>query len=201
MFDTETNSYSMGDVPAMFGAIWLADYIGSFFAAGGKATYYFDYFGDLFSLDQKYQPKQPTAQFVAAQLITQGWAQTVDAEHRVFRATSDVTDSEGHVVVTAYALLRPDGQWSIMLVNKDYDNRREVHLSFVDSDTGDERFLGDNVAMVTFGKDQYPEHSDSAKKADRDIAALESVATGGAGASYILPPASITVLRGHLQDK
>ena len=201
MFDTETNSYSMGDAPAMFGAIWLADYIGSFFAAGGKATYYFDYFGDLFSLDQKYQPKQPTAQFVAAQLITQGWAQTVDAEHRVFRATSDVTDSEGHVVVTAYALLGPDGQWSIMLVNKDYDNRREVHLSFVDSDTGDERFLGDNVAMVTFGKDQYPEHSDSAKKADRDIAALESVATGGAGASYILPPASITVLRGHLQDK
>jgi len=61
MFDTETNSYSMGDAPAMFGAIWLADYIGSFFAAGGKATYYFDYFGDLFSLDQKYQPKQPTA--------------------------------------------------------------------------------------------------------------------------------------------
>jgi hypothetical protein len=71
MLDTETNSYSRNDPPdPIFTGLWLADYIGSFFTAGGKASFYFDYFGDLFTLDQEYQVKQPTAQFRAAQVIT-----------------------------------------------------------------------------------------------------------------------------------
>jgi len=45
------------------------------------------------------------------------WAQPIDAEHRIFNASSDVKDAEGHVLVTAYAVLRPDGQWSLMLIN------------------------------------------------------------------------------------
>jgi hypothetical protein len=199
MFDTETNAYGMGDtLDPLFGGLWLADYIGAFFAAGGKATYYFDYFGDLFALDQKYQIKQPMAQFMAAQVITQEWAQPVDAEHRVFRATSDIKDSEGHVVVTAYALLRPDGQWSIMLINKDYDNSRQVRLVFRDGDVGKESFLDEHVAMATFGKNQYRWQAEKDGNADPDNPALKLMVSGGGEARYQLPPASITVLRAHL---
>jgi hypothetical protein len=198
ILDTETNSYSQGDADAMFGGLWLADYVGSFFAAGGKATYYFDYFGDLFTLDQKYQIKQPMVQFRAAQVITQEWAQPVDSEHHVFRATSDVKDSEGHVVVTAYALLRPDGQWSVLLVNKDHDKSCQVRLGFRAGDAGQERYLDGSVTMVTFGKNQYQWHPEQDGYADPDTPALKSVLTGGAEARYTLPPASITVVRGHL---
>lgn len=199
MFDTENNAYTVGDtLDPMFGGIWLADYIGSFFAAGGRATYYFDYFGDLFTLDQKYQVKQPNAQFMAAQVITKEWVQPVGAEHRVFRATSDIKDSEGHVIVTAYALLRPDGQWAVMLVNKDYDNPRQIRLVFHDNAAGQERFLDKTVAMVTFGKNQYQWHPEKDGYAAPDNPAFKSVVPGGAEARYALPPASITVLREHL---
>jgi F5/8 type C domain len=133
IFDTETNVTGIDDTSAtLFGAVWLADYIGSFFAAGGKATYFFHYFDDLFTFDKNYQIRQPIAQFMAAQVITQEWVQPIDAEHRVFRATSDVKDSEGNVIVTAYAVLRPDGQWSTMLINKDFDQPRRVRLVFLD---------------------------------------------------------------------
>ena len=199
MFDTETNSYSMGDPSdPIFGGLWLADYIGSFFTAGGKATYYFDYLGDLFTFDAKYQVRQPTAQFMAAQVITQEWAQPVDAEHLVFRATSDVKDSESHLIVTAYALLRPDGQWSILLVNKDYDNPRKVRLVFHDSDAGRELFMDGSVKMATFGKNQYRWHPEDDGYADPDDLPSKSLVTGGTAVRYALPPASITVLRGEL---
>jgi hypothetical protein len=202
MFDTETNATGEGDTSAtIFSAVWLADYIGSFFAAGGKATYFFHYFDDLFTLDKQYQIKQPTAQLMAAQVITQEWVQPVDAEHRVFRAASDIKDSDGHVVVTAYALLRPDGQWSIMLVNKDYDNSRKVRLVFRDGDAGGDRFLEGNVAMTTFGKSQYEWHSEKDGYADPDGPALKLMVRGGSGVLYTLPPASITVLRGSLPRK
>ena len=202
MFDTETNAWGEGETSAtVFSAVWLSDYIGSFFAAGGKATYFFHYFDDLFTLDKQYQVKQPTAQLMAAQVITQEWVQPVDAEHRVFRATSDVKDSEGHVVVTAYALLRPDGQWSIMFVNKDYDNSRQVRLVFHDVNTRQDRFLQGKVAMITFGKNQYEWHTEKDGYADPDRTALKSVVSGGHGVPYTLPPASVTVLRGHLQSE
>lgn len=202
MFVTETNATGIDDTSAtIFGGLWLADYIGSLFAAGGKATYFFHYFDDLFTLDKQYQIKQPTAQLMAAQVITQEWVQPVNAEHRVFRATSDVKDSAGNVVVTAYALLRPDGQWSIMLVNKDYDNSRRVSLVFHDADAHQDRFLHGTAAMITFGRNQYEWHSEKDGYADPDRPPLKGVVSGGNGVPYTLPPASVTVLRGRLQTR
>src|SRR5262249_21190503 len=154
-----TNVTGIDDTSAtLFGAVWLADYIGSFFAAGGKATYFFHYFDDLFTLDKNYQIRQPTAQWMAAQVITQEWVQPLDAEHRVLRATSDLKDSEGNVIVTAYAVLRPDEQWSVMLINKDFDNERQVRLVFHDRVAGRDLSLEGKVTMVTFGRNQYEWH-------------------------------------------
>ena len=62
------------------------------------------------------------------------WSQPKDAEHQLYRAVSDVRDAEGTVLVTAYALYRPDGQWALMLVNKDHDHSRPVRVVFHDSE-------------------------------------------------------------------
>ena len=74
-------------------------------------------------------------------MLTQEWAEPKDAEHRLFKAASDIKDAEGHVLVTVYAVLRPDGQWSLMLINKDYDNSHTVNITFHNEDANDDTFF------------------------------------------------------------
>ena len=151
----------------------------------------------MFMVDKNYQILQRTSQFFAAQLITQEWAQPVDAEHRLFRATSDIKDADGHTLVTAYALQRPDGQWSLMLINKDYDHEHQVRLNFHDETSGVDWFLVGPVSAVTFGKAQYRWHPDRKNGyADPDGPPVRSTVSGNASTLYTLPAASLTVLRG-----
>src|SRR5256886_5849968 len=49
-------------------------------------------------------------------------------EHHIFPSASDIRDAAGHVLVTSYAVLRPDGQWSLMLVNKDQESPHPVRI-------------------------------------------------------------------------
>jgi hypothetical protein len=198
----------------MFGALWLADYLGAFLTAGGSASYYFQYlplplykgchdswgtFG-MFTVDADYHVKKHTSQFFASQLITQEWVQPADALHRVYPATSDVRDAKGNTLVTAYALLRPDGQWALLLVNKDQTSAQQVRVIFHDADTGRERFLSRSVTQVTFGAAQYQWHPNG-KDGYPDPAGptLTSTVQGSQGALYTLPKASITVLRGRVR--
>jgi hypothetical protein len=60
---------------------------------------------------------------------------------RLFRASADIKDAEGHMLITAYPLERPDGQWAIMLINKDYNNAHPVSILFRDINT-DRSFVG-----------------------------------------------------------
>ena len=212
LLDTETNAHGGEASVDVFGALWLADTFAGFLTAGGQSTHYYHALSyspphpacpnswgtyHMFMVDEKYEIKQRISQYFAAQLITQEWVQPQDAEHLLFSASSDIKDAEGNVLVTAYPVLRPDGQWSVMLVNKDYDNLHAVHLVFHDSEgNSDDAFQGP-VTMITFGKNQYQWHS--ARKqgyADPDGPAAKSTVSGGAGAVYTLPPASVTVLRG-----
>ena len=153
----------------------------------------------MFMVDDHYQIQQRTSQFFAAQLITQEWAEPKDAEHRLFTASSDVKDSQGHVLVTAYALQRPDGQWSLMLINKDHDHPHLVRIVFQDAEQ-QHSFLGP-VTMITFGKAQYEWHPDRRNGyADPDGPPVTSRIVGGENTTYTLPSASLTILRGRLGD-
>ncbi len=215
LLDTETNDHGGEAAVDIFGALWLADSFGGFLTAGGTSTHYYhdlpyspphpacpNSWGTyhMFMVDQHYQIKQPTSQFFAAQLITQEWAEPKDAEHRLYLASSDVRDAAGHVLVTVYALQRPDGQWSLMLVNKDHDHAHEVKVVFHDAEAnGDAFFLG-KVTMITFGKAQYQWHPNRKKGyAEPDGPAVTSELVGGENTKYNLPAASLTVLRGSVQ--
>jgi hypothetical protein len=214
LLDTETNDHGGEAAVDIFGALWLADSFGGFLTAGGKSTHYYHALSyspphpacanswgtyHMFMVDEHYQIQQPTAQFFAAQLMTQEWAQPTDAEHRLYTAASDVKDSEGHVLVTAYALQRPDGQWSLMLINKDHDNLHQIHIVFHNADGNQVQSLVGPVTMITFGKAQYQWHPDRKKgHADPDGPPATSTLVGDESTQYTLPAASVTVVRGKL---
>lgn len=214
LLDTETNDHGGEAAVDIFGALWLADSFGGFLSAGGKSTHYYhdlpyspphpacaNSWGTyhMFMVDDHYQIRQKTSQYYAAQMITQEWAQPTNAEHSQFLATSDVNDAEGHKLVTAYALHRPDGQWSLMLINKDYDNPHAVRISFRDEDTGRVMVFSGPVTALRFGKAQYQWHPDRKQGyADPDQPPVKSTDNLDGHTLYNLPAASLTVLRGRI---
>ena len=214
LLDTETNAHGGEASVDIFGALWLADSFAGFLAAGGQSTHYYHALSyspphpicrnswgtyHLFMVDDHYQIVQPTSQFFAAQLLTQEWSQPKDAEHQLYRAASDVGDAEGNVLVTAYALHRPDGQWALMLINKDHDHPHPVRVVFHDSEANRDVSFSGQVTMITFGKEQYQWHPDRRKgHADPDGPPRTSTLQAGQDTNYDLPAASVTVLRGNL---
>jgi F5/8 type C domain len=196
-----------------FGALWLADYAGSFLTAGGKALFYYQWeplpmyqgcggwgtFG-MFNADANYDVMQDTAQFFSAQILNQEWVDPVDQSHFVYPASTDILDSHGHVLVTAYSLRRPDKQWSLLLVNKDQSSPHSVVVEFHDSSRPSNRYFQGSVKQVSFGADNYVWHAKGQNGyANPDGPAVTSEETGGKGVEYTLPKASVTVLRGTVQ--
>ncbi len=218
MLITEVNiSWNTGEsFVDTFAALWLADFVGAFLEAGGSGLYYFHYLPTglhpgchgsmgtfaLFTVDSDYRIQQPTSQLFASQLINQEWVEPGDGRHEVYRARGDVVDPAGHALVTAYALRRPDGQWAVMLVNKDQENPHAVRIVFDDGGTGGERTLAGPVAFVSFGSEQYRWHPEpKGGRADPDGPAVRSTLTADAQTTYTLPRASVTVVRGRLAGR
>ena len=231
MFITEGNlsSGASETYQDIFAGVWLADYIGSFLNAGGKGVYFFHYlplqmepgcnsspgtFG-MFTVDANYQVQQPVAQFFVAQLINLEWAQPDGGEHQVFAARSDVQDGAGHDLVTAYAVKRPDGKWSVMAVNRDQQNAHKIRIAF--DRAGDKNAFAGPVEISIFGSAQYQWHpaqtrfmahaENSGERtivptskgwADPDGPIAHSKITAEKGTLYDLPAASVVVLRGNI---
>src|SRR5215469_10532895 len=214
MLDTETNAHGGEAAVDVFGALWLADSFAGFLTAGGKGVFYYhdlpyspahsncsNSWGTyhMFMVDKDYQIRSKTSQYFGAQLITQEWVEPNDAEHRLFRAASDVKDAAGHVLVTAYAVLRPDGQWALLAINKDHENAHPVRIQFDDLDTKPPSAFAGQVTMVTFGKNQYRWHPNRKQGyADPAGPAARSTIAAAADTIFTLPPASVTVLRGKV---
>jgi hypothetical protein len=207
-FMTEGNIGGGAPPSTVKSGLWLADYVGSMMAAGAGATYYFHYmpypremggFGNFLWIDQDYKVLGYPPQYIAAQVITKEWVQPVDAPHKQFKATSDVTDAAGNLLVTAYALLRPDGQWSLMLVNRDQYNDHGVQIAF--NLYGKDSHFSGAVDRITFGSNEYQWHQEgTGGHADPDGPPSRSAIGGSTGTVYQLPKASITVLRGRIGD-
>jgi len=151
-------------------------------------------------VDKDYQIKQPTSQYFASQLINLEWVQPGNAKHQLFPAVSDVADPVGHVLVTAYALERPDGQWALMIVNKDQGNPHEIKLIFQDTTNGVESFFSGPVDIITFGAEQYRWNpAPDGGSANPDGPAVKSQVAATETTAYMLPKASVSVLRGRLK--
>jgi hypothetical protein len=198
--------------PDIFGGLWLADYICSFLNGGGAAVYYFHYMPSpighgingsrgtfaMFSTDKDLKIQQPLSQFFASQLINIEWVQSGGGEHHLFNATSDIFDGAGNVLVTAYAVHRPDGEWSLLIINKDQENSHAVKISFDDASQSAAGSFSGPIAAKTFGKAQYQWHP-ATLSADPDGPIASSTLNADANTTVELPASSITVLRGNIK--
>ena len=159
MFITELNiSWNSGESFAdNFGSLWLADFVGSFLTAGGNALYYFHYIPETLShgcgssmgtfsmltVDKNYQITAADIAVLRQPVDQSGVGATGKWQTPgVSRRARISIDPAGHKLVTAYAVQRPDGQWALMIINKDQENPIiPVRLAFHDAGTNTDKRL------------------------------------------------------------
>ena len=201
-----------GPMTTIFAALWLADNVGSFFEGGGAAFYHSPIqpqgiqnsclgwaSWSNFVSDEHYDIKGYTSPYFAAHMINLEWVQHRSGVHHMFPSSTDVKDAEGNVLVTSYALHRPDGNWSLMLVNRDETNSHTVRVQFEDSRKKQSASFSGPVTLVTFGSEQYVWINDGPNShADPDNPPIATTLDAGPQTAFTLPKASITVLRGKV---
>jgi hypothetical protein len=201
-----------GPMSTIFSALWLADSVGSFFEGGGalythspiqpepvresclgSATW------GSFKSDKDYNITGYTAFQFAAQMLNREWVQHRSGIHQLFPSSSDIKDSEGNKLVTSYAVKRPDGNWSVMLVNRDEMNSHQVRVVFGNGEGKGNSFSG-TVSLATFGSEQYAwKEAGENSHADPDHPPVAATLAAGPNTVFNLPKASIAVLRGKVE--
>ena len=174
-------------------AIWECDAFGTFFAEGGKAFYrpaINDGAGDRVELMAAGRmaagpmARRNTLPLLPAHMINFEWLEHGAGANRIFPASADLLDAAGRTVITSYAVHRPDGNWSLMLINHDLNAGHTIHIVMDDARRVSHPFAG-SVALV-----QYC--NTPAEDKNITIAATRD-------GMYTLPSGSITVIRGKLQ--
>ena len=114
-------------------------------------------------------------------------------------ASGDLTDGAGHVLITAYPVLRPDGDWALLLVNKDQENAQRVAIRFDDTVHHRSGAFAGSVAAIVFGRAEYQWHPDvDGGMADPDGPPASTTVEARPDTIFTLPAASIAVLRGKV---
>lgn len=202
-----------GPMTTIFAALWLADNVGSFLEGGGAAFYHSPIqpqgvhntclgwaSWSNFVSDENYTIKGYTSPYFAARMINLEWMQHRAGVHQMFPSYSDVKDEQENVLVTSYAVRRPDGNWSLMLVNRDEAHPHDVRVLF-DGHRGHPASFAGPVTFVTFGSEQYVWINDGANShADPDGPPVGNTIMAGLETIFTLPKASITVLRGTIEE-
>jgi hypothetical protein len=200
MFMTEDNfANNGGPVPKQLaGGLWMADWIASSLTDGVKGVNYYQIEAEptghedrcacyggygVFLVDNKWRIIARTSQFWTARMLTSEWFAAGDTPQGVYAATTDLGSND----VTAYSVKRPDGSWSVMLVNKE-SVARQVRVEF----SGAGRFSGP-VVESTFGSAQYFWSGEKLEPPDPDTGIVTSTQPGPV---YTIPAESVTVLRG-----
>jgi hypothetical protein len=214
LMNTESN-LSWGLTEPMtenFAALWLADSVGAFLANGGAVYYHspiqpeplrsgcrgFSTFGN-FVANEKLEIQQHASQYFASQMINLEWVKHGAGTHQLFPVETGVKDDAGHDLVTVYAVKRPDGEWSLMIVNKDPVNAHSLNIEFAGANAKQPSHFSGSVSVVTFGADQYFWHPEGSKShADPDGPPLTKSLSIKSGQPFELPKASITVVRGKI---
>jgi hypothetical protein len=174
-------------------AIWECDAFGTFFEQGGTA-FYRPAINDGASgggfLGAGRDPNGGGAYgtpeytpFTSAHMINFEWLEHGGGANQIFPASTDLFDAAGRTVITSYAVHRPDGTWSLMLINHDLNAAHEIHLVIDDAKHEHHSFAGP-VALVRYC------NTPSENK--------NTTMTPSPDGMYTLPIGSITVIRGKL---
>ena len=212
--------YSAFATPAevdLAGALFNADAVGTFLTEGGSTAYLYGYepspldheperkcdtWGNnaLFVSDHRRRILARTASYHGARLLAREWAGQPNARHRVYRARvdADFADEQAGaseaLPLSAYALLRPDGRWAVLLVNKDEQRAWKVSFRFARGEPDAPEGLHGPADVYQFSAAQYVwrangEHGRPRRsRSPRHLVLAERVPVS-------VPPWSLTVVR------
>jgi len=216
LFNTESNvSWSLTDpMQDVFAGLWLADSVGAFLTNAGPGAQYYQFFVQpdplqsgcqswgtfgSFVADEKLRLSGYTAEYFAGQLLNLDWVQHGTGMHELYPAAADLEDEAHHILITAYAVKRPDGRWSLLIINKDPSNAHQAFISFEEGGQPSLRHFTGAVKTVTFGAAEYVWHNSGATShADPDGPPKRTESEWTPGQRVLLPKASITVLTGKV---
>ena len=202
-----------GPMTTIFAALWLADNVGAFFEGGGalfthspiqpqgiqKTCLGWSSWSNFVSDEETLEIKGYTSPYFAAHMINLEWVQHRSGVHSMFPSSVNIKDADGNLLVTSYAVHRPDGNWSLMLVNRDEANSHAVQVAFDDASSKRQAAFTGPVTFVTFGTDQYVWINDGPNShADPDNPPVATIMKGDSSTVFTLPKASVTVLRGKI---
>ena len=89
------------------------------------------------------------------------WLEPGHGQHAIQPATGTLDDGAGHTLITAYAAHRPDGKWSVLLVNRDQENSHKVSVEFRKATEDRPLHFKGAVESAVFGSGQYRWHASS----------------------------------------
>ena len=188
------------------GALVNADIVGEFLALGGEQAYLYGYepnyvireadctAGNNMLFVMGDNGIKRTATYWGARLLTESWAQPADAKLEIYPASANVVTRRGRPLVTAYALRRPEGSWSVLLINKDPQHDWPVRVQIRDTVSGSIASMRGPVDLVQFSPAEY-EWSAKAGMPIKSEPPARSV-VDDAIKEIVLPAYSLTVVRG-----
>jgi hypothetical protein len=189
-------------------ALLHADMLGAFLTEGGSGAFLFGYGPNdvlnqhracagegnlmLYEEDASGAVRWPMPAYWGARLEVGPWAQPGHGLNSLYRAawTPDVKDAGAAVAVTAYALKRPDGRWSVMLLNRDAHRSVSLRLALASGHPLKGPLEGWRYSPADYAWDEAKARPSRDKPPESFRAA--------AGEPLILPPLSLTVVRAGL---
>ena len=153
-----------------------------------------DTWGNLMALqtgaDGKIKWRLPT--YHGARLVGQEWLGAPDGVHSLYRARIAGSGADGSLA--AYAVHRPDGQWALLVLNKDPVRERLAGIRF--EGAGAASWRGPHE-VFQYSRRQYAWQADGANGHPKFSEPPEQYRTeAGKPLSLSLPPMSLTVVRG-----
>ena len=193
------------------GAILNAEIATEFLTQGGDAAYLYGYepneviqekeicdaWGNLMMLqqDENGGPPTPLPCYYGAKLLTREWAMPGNGRHEIFPVTI-----QKNPLVAACAVKRPDGQWAILLLNKDPKRPCKIRMNFRNASIGKTGTWRGARRVTQYSPKQYQwkANGDSGRPL-RNLPPKTRTVSGSPNAPIILPAYSITVIRGRLR--
>jgi hypothetical protein len=155
-------------------------------------------FGNLefFGLNDSGNIKFSTGLYLSTRLLKQIWAGEDDKPVKIFTAESNIKDTDGNEIITAYPIYEADGKWSVMLINKDERKGYHAQINITNIKNGKTAPFPMNADLWQFSEDEYKWKAAGANGQPERSKMPEPVSLyAGKTDGIDLPPFSITIIK------
>lgn len=188
------------------GALMYADILGKFMQLGGSKSFLYGYepaylqqsnkcgYGNnmFFGLGEDGKIKYKTSAFYGMQMLTHFWAQPSDSLLKMYPSVGNIVNRKKQELTSSYSLRKPDGAWSVMLINKDPHKTWNVNVD-VENTISKKIIPLPLEHLIQYSKAQYHWQADGMNShPTTDLPPVTKKINGATNIS--LPPYSLTVI-------